>query len=265
MKYINNEKLNIIKLNTKNFYVAIDFDRTMTTLSSSDSWDVAGKLLGEEFNKKILDLYQKYRPIELNYNISFEEKSLAMEKWYRDCVNLYYEYKLTDKQLEDSIEMGNLIFRKGCKNFLKFLHINNIPVIVLSAGIGNIIEKFLKINNCYYDNIFMISNFIEFDENGYMKKFDGPIIHTSNKTMKDSLPKDVEEKLNKKEYRLLLGDTIEDKKMIPYSEWDKTISVGFLNEKIEEDLEVYKQNYDIVLTNENGNFEELKKILSLLY
>ncbi len=98
-----------------------------------------------------------------------------------------------------------------------------------------------------------------------MKKFDGPIIHTSNKTMKGKLPKEWEEKISKKEYRLLLGDTIEDKKMIPYSEWKKTISIGFLNEKIEEDIDVYKENYDVVLTNENGNFDEVKKILGLLY
>ena len=35
----------------------------------------------------------------------------------------------------------------------------NIPVIIISAGIGNFIEKFLIDNNCYFDNIYLISNY----------------------------------------------------------------------------------------------------------
>ena len=138
---------------------------------------------------------------------------------------------------------------------------NNIPVIILSAGIGNTIEQFLKANNCYYNNIFIISNFIEFDEKGNMKKFEGNLIHTLNKTMKGHLPKEFDCKLQQKGYKLLLGDTIEDKKMVEQNEWRHTITIGFLNEKIQENLEVYKENFDIVLTEEDATFDVVEELV----
>jgi hypothetical protein len=99
----NKQKLEKIKLKKENFYVAIDFDRTITSLESADSWDATGKCLGEELNQKMYELYQIYRPIELDYTITFEEKNRAMEKWYKECMNLYFEYHLTKEKLNESI------------------------------------------------------------------------------------------------------------------------------------------------------------------
>ena len=72
MKYLNNEKIKKIKLDKNNMYVVIDFDRTITSNESADSWDATGLELGEEFNKKLGDLYKKYRPVELDYTITFK-------------------------------------------------------------------------------------------------------------------------------------------------------------------------------------------------
>ena len=51
-----------------------------------------------------------------------------------------------------------MILRKGVKEFLKYTYQNNIPVIIISAGITDIIENFLKANNCLYDNVHIILN-----------------------------------------------------------------------------------------------------------
>ena len=225
MKYINEEKISKIKLTKSNFYVAIDFDKTITANDSADSWDASGKMLGIEFKEKLYELYYKYGPIEQDYNISFEEKNKAMEEWYYKCMKLFYEYELTEEKLKESIDSSNLIFRTGAKDFLKNMYINNIPVIILSAGIGNVIKYFLQKNDCLYDNTYIISNFITFDEKGNIKKYEGELIHTLNKTMEGKVPKEVSKNLDGREYRLLFGDFIEDKKMIPINEWSNTISI----------------------------------------
>lgn len=261
MKYIEQEKLKVIKFNKNNIYVAIDFDKTITDTKSDDSWDAIGKLLGEEFKQELSNLYQKCRPIELSYQIPFDEKKIAMEKWYKECMNLYYKYHLTKEKLEKSVEKSNLIFRKGAKEFLKEMYENNVPVIILSAGIGNTIELFLKENDSYYKNIFIISNFIRFDENGKMEKFEGQLIHSLNKSMEGNLPREIEAELESKIYRLLIGDAVEDKKMVPKEQWKNTVLTGFLNENIDDNLEEYRRNFDITLTSDDANFENVKEIV----
>ena len=225
MIYINSDKISNIKFNEFNFYVAVDFDKTITANESTDSWDASGKILGEEFRKRLYDLYYKYGPIEQDYNIGFEEKFKFMEEWYYGCMDLYYEYGLTREKLEESINNSNLIFRKGAREFLNEMYSKNIPVIILSAGIGNVIEQFLRKNNCYYSNINIINNFISFDKAGNMNRCEGNLIHTLNKTMDGKVNKNLEDKLRERKYKLLLGDFIEDKNMVPAKEWDNTITV----------------------------------------
>ena len=136
-----------------------------------------------------------------------------------------------------------------------------IPVIILSAGIGNVIEKVLRDNNCFFKNTVIISNFIKFDQNGNMEEFEDNIIHTLNKTMKNHLPEEIQKKVDNLEFALLLGDMVEDKKMLDESKLDNAILVGFLNDKIEENLEIYKKNFDVVLTCEDATFESVESFV----
>lgn len=226
MQYIKKEKLDSIKLNKNNFYLALDFDKTITAANSSDSWDAVTKYLGDEFRKESDEQYKKYRPIELDYKIKYEEKYKCMEEWYNSIMGLYYKYHLTYNQMADSINISNLIFREGAKEFLTNMHRNNIPIVILSAGIGNTIEQFLKNNNCYFDNMHIISNFLRFDEEGNIKTNRGnDIIHTLNKTMEGHVSTDFINEIEDKKYRLLIGDLVEDKNMIPKTDFEKTIYI----------------------------------------
>lgn len=252
MKYIKQEKLEKINLEANNMYVAIDFDRTITANNSTDSWDAASSLLGMELKEEFDKLYKIYRPIEMDYTISFEEKNKAMECWYKKCMEKYYKYNLTKEQLEKSVMQSGVIFRKGAKEFLLKMAEKKIPVIILSAGIGNVIEIFLKANNCYFENMYIISNFLTFNKNGKIEPYNKELIHTMNKTMKGHLPEKLEQELKTRKYKVLFGDTIEDKKMIEESEHENTILVGFLTNNIEENLEKYKNEFDICCVGNEG-------------
>ena len=195
MEYINTNKLEKLKINKDNTFIVLDFDRTITTFESLDSWDASGKELDKEFKDKQNELYKYYRPIEMDYTIKNEEKEIYMEEWYNKCINLYYEHHLTKEKFEKSMKDSKLIFREGTREFLKKANQNQIPLIILSAGIGNVIEQFLKANDCYFENMYIISNFIEFDKNGNMKKFNDNVIHTGNKKIKGNLSKEFQEKI----------------------------------------------------------------------
>ncbi len=216
-------------------------------------------MLSNEFKEKLGQYYKYYGAIEINYNIDQETKEKYMIEWYEKCMNLYYEYGLTKEKLEKSIKESKLIFREGAKEFIEKTKENNIPLIILSAGIGNVIEEFFKINNCYFNNIYIISNFIKFDENGNMKKFEDNMIHSLNKTIEGHLSQKCKNEIKDRKSGILMGDLIDDKKMADKNNIDNIVTVGFLNN--EENLELYNKNFDVVLTKNNANFEQIEKLL----
>lgn len=61
MIYINENKLNNINLDSNNFYVVMDFDKTMTTIDSDDSWTVIQNpnILDPKLNTESLKLAEK--------------------------------------------------------------------------------------------------------------------------------------------------------------------------------------------------------------
>lgn len=263
MKYINTNKLEKVKIKKNNYYVLLDFDKTITSKSSLDSWKAIAdfEIYGEEYKKEWEQLNAKYEPIELDYILDYETKKQYMVEWYEKSMDILYRCKLTYSQLLKSIQKGKLEFRKGAKEFLHKLCQKNIPVIILSSGIKNVIEEFLKINKCYYDNIFIISNSIKFKEDK-MQEFTEPIIHSMNKKMEGNLPLIWKNKIKEKQYAILCGDNIDDIEMVKKEDLNKIITIGFLNYKINENLLCYNQNYDIVLTEEDACFQEIEKIIN---
>ncbi len=262
MKYINTHKLEKLKLSKENVCIIIDFDKTITAANSQDSWDASSHMLGKECKREMEELYKYYEPIESDYNLEFKQKEKQMIEWYSKCMNLYYKYGMTKEKMKESIEESNLIFRDGAVEFLKKANEENIPIIVLSAGIGNVIEIFLKDNNCYSENIYIISNFISFDSKGNMLQFDNTkIIHSLNKKMEEHIPQNIINIIKKRKYKILVGDLCEDEKMVSEKEWHNTIKIGILNKKIKENLKIYKNKFDIVLTNEDANLNILKDFI----
>lgn len=261
MVYINEEKLNSIHLNNDNFYVVMDFDMTITTPDSDNCWSMLENpdFMNPNFKRDARNLFNSYYPYEIDYTLDFEIKLKYMDEWYKRNMDLFYEYGLTYNILLNCVKHSNVHFRKNFKTFLEFLYQNNIPLIILSAGIGNVIVEVLKLNNCLYNNIHIISNFIDF-ENNKMKPFENEMIHSCNKCI-SNLPEDFKNKISKKDYILLFGDLIEDLSMVPKEDLHRTLSFGFLDKKIDDNAKFYKNNFDIVLTN-NASYDDVQSILN---
>ena len=265
MVYINDdEKIKNLanNMNTDNVYIFMDFDKTITIKQCVDSWDASAnsEILGDELSSELTRYYKKYRPIEVDYKLEQNEKEKYMIEWYRTCMELYYKHNMTKEKLEQSINKSKIILRKGLKNFFLKLYEKNIPVIILSAGIGNGIEQTLRNEGCYYENIKIISNFIKFDKNGNMIEYSDYLIHTLNKNIDKLADLKIKSSIEEKKYRIAIGDLIEDIQMIGQYEDEKSLKIGFLNENIEQNMDMYKSKFDIVLTEENSFFD-IEKLL----
>ena len=88
------------------------------------------------------------------------------------------------------------------------------------------------------------------------------MIHSLNKNIDKLGNLKVKEAIKTKTYRIGIGDLVEDMYMMGEYPADKLLKIGFLNKNIAENLEVYKKNFDIVLTKEN-NFYDIEKYLCL--
>ncbi len=262
MKYINTRKIEKVKITKNNYYVVLDFDQTITSRKSLNSWMAVADVesYGEECQREWKQLNDKYAPIELNYKLDDETKKQYIVEWYQKSMNILYQYQLTQTKLLQAIQKGKLEFRKGAKEFFIYLQQEKIPVIILSAGIGNAIEEFFKLNQCLYPNIYIISNFIEFKKDK-MQKYEKPIIHSMNKKLEGFLPLNWQEKIKEKKVAILCGDMIEDIQMVSQEALEHTITIGFLNDNIENNLKIYQQNYDFVFTGKEACFQEVEKII----
>ncbi len=262
MKYLNNEKdfFKKYNVNKENLYVVLDYDRTITSIKGPDSWDaVTSKtIVGTEIREEMEELYKKYRPIELSYDISIEEKEKAMMDWDISCLNLFYKYNINKKIMLESIRNSHTIFREGIKEFLEFFYNENIPVIILSGGIGNAICVLLKDNNMLFDNITIISNFIDFEKDGKIKKVNHEdIIHTLNKSVDRHLSNELKEKIGDRNNIILVGDLLEDSNMVKDDKKNNVLKIVFLDDERQNDLKKYKEEFDIVLTQNDANFKEI--------
>jgi len=243
----------------ESIYILTDFDRTLTKGNSKSSWQILSKdNFIDEYENERKELYDYYRPIEINEEIDELEKANLMEEWWSKHINLLIKYEMKENLINSALENDDIMsFRDGAKEYLKTMYEYKIPVIIISAGIGNFIEKFLLKNECYYDNIYVVSNFIEF-EDGIASGIKGNFIHSLNKH-EVTLNKKIKEVIKGRENVILLGDIISDTKMAS-DKIKNIVKIGFLDVNIEENLKHYKEEFDIVCTNNTGYDKLISKI-----
>jgi 5'-nucleotidase len=119
-----------------------------------------------------------------------------------------------------------------------------------SAGIGEVISMVLKKEGRLYDNIYIISNVFTWDKNGNAISIREPIIHAMNKDETEIKNLPVFDLIKNRKNVLLLGDNLEDAGMVKGFDYKNLIKIGFLNENVKENLERYKNNFDVVILND---------------
>lgn len=103
MIYINNpSKLDKIKLTKNNFYIVSDFDQTMTGGNTPGSWKI-DKENSENLLKERNELYDTYRPIEIDNTIDKDEKFKLMKQWYEETLKLLVKYNIKESEIDTTV------------------------------------------------------------------------------------------------------------------------------------------------------------------
>jgi len=252
------------------FHVIADFDRTLTKTfvnNKKSSTVIAqirnGRYLTPDYAPRASALFDKYHPIEISSNIPEKEKKKKMHEWWRAHFDLLIECGMNKQVINDIINKSEIKFREGSSEFLEKLYRTKIPLIIMSAGPGDMIKEHLRHDKIVYSNINIIANMFKFDKNGSVIGVEEPIIHSLNKHEIEVKNLPIYNELLKRKNVLLLGDGLEDVGMISGFPYKNLIKIGFLNENIEENLEEYKKVYDVIILND-GSFDYVNELVKKL-
>lgn len=236
-------------------HVLTDFDRTLTKafrgkekVSTLFAEIRNGHYLTPDYASRAHALFDKYHPIEIDGSIDKKDKDRAMQEWWRFHFDLLIECGLNKEVMRDIIQKRTIEPRSGVGYFFEQLKNKNIPAVIMSAAIGDMVLMYLEQERLLQNNIYVVANFFEFDENGVVTKIKKPIIHSLNKSEIALSDFPFYEKIKDRKNIILLGDGIDDIGMAEGFEYDEIISVGFLNENTNDNREPFQKNFDVVIT-----------------
>ncbi|KAK3082748.1 hypothetical protein FSP39_004237 [Pinctada imbricata] len=207
-----------------------------------------GGVLPEDFKVKARGLRDHYFPIETNPQLSIEEKIPIMVEWWTQAHALLSSYPLTKTGISEMVQNSTAKLRDGCPWLFDQLDAKNIPLLIFSAGVGDVIEEVIRQQSQFHKNMRVVSNYIDFDEEGKMIGFKGDLIHVYNKNESSIHDSDYFKNLSHRHNVILIGDSLGDLHMADGATGVKNkLKIGFLNVKVEESLELYKKKFDIVI------------------
>lgn len=204
-------------------------------------------------------------PIEHDPRLTREQKTPYMIEWWTKSLDLTVQTRIERAQIRELVhEAAGTSLKSGCKLFLENLERHRVPVLVFSAGLGDVIDEWLrKENQRSFSNLRIVSNFMRFDEvPERIVGFRYRLIHVFNKN--ETVLNDADDEKCLRPNVILLGDSLGDVAMtVGLGRVKNVIKIGFLNDHVDRFLPTYVDAYDVVLVADNS-FDIPNAILKII-
>ena len=258
--------------------LTMDWDRTITAGKSVSSHGVLEtcEALGESFRSESAANTNKYLPIEQNAALSISEKIPHMKNWYRLNHAAIIKCGIYRSMLESAVQSAfssrRLIMRQGALKLLCRAKMLQIPVLIFSAGLADIID--IALRQCAPDiSASVVSNRMLWSSDNSNRDeeklvgFSEPLIFMFNKKM-EAVPANLQPKTRRCN-AIVVGDSLGDATMADgaISPPKTILRVGFLNyPDSERHLPKYNSTFDIVLVEPSGehDMEPITQLLDLI-
>lgn len=257
----------VMKGGAKSLAIVSDFDYTLTHFTQADGRSRASSchkiledcgLLPSEYHHAAQELQRVYYPLEIDPNLSWDERVKYMVEWVTKAHQLLLSSGLSIDKLKlaasQGSDAGRVRLRAGVSTLFDMAQVNQVPIVVFSAGIADVLETVIHHNfktTKLPDNAFVISNRCIFDEKtGKLIGFHEPLLHVFNKEFGAHFSPDhpVYKRLQHRENLILIGDSLGDINMsvgLPHNP-NTLIKIGFLNDRPER-LPEYLKAFDVVI------------------
>ena len=266
-----NKKIEQIKKDgVDKLHIVTDFDATLTFAYNEDgsrapnTWSIFRNkgYLGKNYLKESTQLYEYYHfRYEINENISEDVRIKKLEEWWNKHFDLLKKYSLTKEMLEKISETKELILRPGVDDFMNLVSKYKVPLLVFSAGIGDLIKNIFKVEHQSLEFVKIISNFCKYDKNNKVIGPSGKIIHVLNKGEIALNEDKYIQELKLRKNIVLIGDSLGDLDMVKDIEYDNLLTIGLFTQSDNEELKrKYNDAFDLVIEGD-GSFKKVNEII----
>jgi len=259
--------------------VMTDFDQTLTKHHYTDGKKADSSFraiqdsvyIPESVKKVTRQLFEKYHPIELDTEISRQEKEKHMIAWWEGNMELFKELGIRKDDFGRIVLESRLLFRYGILDFLSHCHRMNLPLYIVSGGISEIIEATFyavlhsgesadpDLKDFWHKRVQVLSNSFIYSDSDVGIDYSKPLVHILNK---EQIIYDVQADRPFKRNVIIMGDILEDVKMVREHRHEVHLKIGFLNDAVAHAhlKEEFMRTFDIVVEGD-GSLEVVNHIL----
>lgn len=231
----------------EDLHLIADFDRTLSVSAVSLSLLRQTGYLGEDYAREAHALFKHYNAIENDEHLSLDEKAPFMKEWWERHFALLFAHKLTRQDIFGALSKGDVQLQKGTEDLLHLLSQKNIPLLVFSSGLGDMIREVLTQRALLTPNLHIAANFLRYNAAGHAVDVEGDVIHICNKKEFAVRDQPWVQRAGARKNVIVVGDSEADAHMAEGIAHDCVIKVGLLNQRIEEMRHKYVSAFDIVL------------------
>lgn len=118
--------------------------------------------LPESYKARDKMLVTKYGKIESDPSVPLDVKLKAMKEWDRLKVQSVKGINFNPEEIQDLAQKYKLPLREGTLSLFDRLEQLGVPVLVLSAGLGDMVEALMRSQQILLKNVRIVSNFFKF-------------------------------------------------------------------------------------------------------
>ena len=246
------KRTKVLSASANDLIVITDFDATVTTGDSEQCHDVMGTSphIDAGFRKEFAPL------MDWTTNTSIDGVP-----WWDTAHELMIKYGTPTRAIIPRlVREAKMVPRPGALELLKRLEELNVPVLIVSAGISDVIEEFLRQHGALSENVTVCSNRLNYAGDSTPKSVSPspPITSFTKEYAYSSASSFFSEHQNRRSI-LQLGDSVTDVDPARHVPYDRLLSVGFVNER--PDPTKHYEAFDAVVHGNNGSLLPVTDLL----